>query len=95
MRRSQSLIGLVGLILLFFGLASFLLLGELGATRSAPRRRHRAARLVPLRELPRPRERADARSTRYGANMIVYSALFLALLVAINWLACATTSGST
>ena len=31
MRRSQSLIGLVGLILLFFGLASFLLLGELGA----------------------------------------------------------------
>jgi len=87
MRRSQSLIGLVGLILLFFGLASFLLLGELGA--------YQILHLVggigllgwflfaSFRDLGSV---LTARSTRYGANMIVYSALFLALLVAINWL---------
>src|SRR5690606_29950016 len=28
----------------------------------------------------------SARSTRYGTNMVVYSVLFIALLVGVNWL---------
>jgi ABC-type uncharacterized transport system involved in gliding motility auxiliary subunit len=87
MRRSQSLIGLVGLILLFFGLASLLLTGELGAYQVL----HLAGGIgllgwflvASFRDLGSV---LSARSTRYGANMIVYSALFLLLLAAVNWL---------
>jgi ABC-type uncharacterized transport system involved in gliding motility auxiliary subunit len=87
MRRSQSLIGLIGLILLFFGLASLLLTAQLGA--------YQVLHLVggigllgwflaaSFRDLG---SLLSARSTRYGANMVVYSALFLLLLAAINYL---------
>lgn len=87
MRRSQSLIGLIGLLLLFFGVASLLLTGQLGP--------YPVLHLVggvgllgwflvaSFRDLG---ALLSARSTKYGANMVVYSALFLLLLAALNWL---------
>lgn len=87
MRRSQSLLGLIGLLLLFFGVASLLLTGQLGLYPVV----HLVGGigllgwflLASFRELG---TLLTARSTKYGANMIVYSALFLLLLAAINWL---------
>ncbi len=87
MRRTHSLLGLIGLILLFFGLVSYLLTGVVEPYAVI----HLAAGVVLLgyflaasfRELG---DLLSARSTRYGANMVVYSVLFLALLAGINWL---------
>ncbi|MBM4266670.1 MAG: hypothetical protein FJ144_08675 [Deltaproteobacteria bacterium] len=86
MRRTGSFLGLVGLILLFFGAASYLLTGVLEP--------YSAIHLIvgtvlivvylagSFRDLG---ELLSARSTRYGANMVLYSVLFVALLVGVNW----------
>lgn len=87
MRRSQSLLGIVGLILLFFGGVSFVFTGRLEAYTLI----HLAAGGILLlvflfasfKDLG---ALLSARSTRYGTNMVVYSALFIALLIGINWL---------
>jgi len=87
MQRSASLVGLVGLIALFFGVTSFFLVGRLETYSTV----HLILGGVLLaiyvassfRDLG---ELLSARSTRYGANMIVYSALFIALLAGLNWL---------
>jgi ABC-type uncharacterized transport system involved in gliding motility auxiliary subunit len=87
MRRSQSLLGLIGLILFFFGVASLVLTGQLGAYTVL----HLTLGigllvwflLASFRDLG---ALLSARSTRYGANMVVYSALFVLLLAAVNWL---------
>jgi len=87
MRRSQSLLGIVGLILLFFGGVSFFFTGQLEAYTLI----HLGLGLILLvmflfasfKDLGKL---LSARSTRYGTNMVVYSALFIALLVGINWL---------
>jgi hypothetical protein len=55
-------------------------------TRSCTSSAASGARLVPLRELPRPRERADRALDSLRRQHDRLSALFLALLVAINWL---------
>jgi len=87
MGRSVSLLGLVGLISLFFGVTSYFLVGQLegystlhlvlGAVLLAV---YLAASFRDLGQL------LSARSTRYGANMVVYSTLFVALLAGLNWL---------
>jgi gliding motility-associatede transport system auxiliary component len=87
MRGSQSLLGLVGLILLVFGglalfftgAPSFYVLAHIGLG---------IVLLVwflvaSFRDLG---ELLSARSTKYGANMVIYSLLFVALLVGINWI---------
>ncbi|MDG2303056.1 MAG: Gldg family protein [Candidatus Binatia bacterium] len=87
MRPSSSLLGLVGALALFFGVTSYFLVGELEAYSIA----HLAIGAVLLliylvssfRDLG---ALLSARSTRYGANMVVYSVLFIALLAGINWL---------
>lgn len=87
MRRYNALLGLVGLIALFFGCTSYFLVGQLEAYTTA----HLVIGAVlvvaylasSFRDLG---ELLSARSTRYGANMIVYSVLFVALLTGINWL---------
>lgn len=87
MRRSQSLLGLVGLILLIFGLLAFYFTGapslyvlvHLGLGLALVIY-FLATRFRDLGSL------LSARSTKYGANMVVYSTLFIALLVGVNWL---------
>lgn len=87
MRRSVSLLGLIGLISLFFGVTSYFLVGQLEAYTTI----HLVLGAVLLamylassfRDLG---QLLSARSTRYGANMVVYSALFVALLAGVNWL---------
>ncbi|MEW6268554.1 MAG: Gldg family protein [Thermodesulfobacteriota bacterium] len=87
MRRSQSLLGIVGLILLFFGGVSFFFTGRLEAYTLL----HIVLGVVLLliflfgsfKDLGKL---LSARSTRYGTNMVVYSLLFIALLVGVNWL---------
>lgn len=86
MRRSQSLLGWIGLILLIFGgLALFrtgrfslYVLSHLGGG-VALLITFLAASFQELGQL------LSERSTRYGTNMLVYSLLFIALLVGINW----------
>jgi ABC-type uncharacterized transport system involved in gliding motility auxiliary subunit len=86
MRRSQSLLGLVGLILLVFGALalvltqqlSFYVLVHLGAG-LALLVTFLAASFQDLGQL------LSQRSTRYGTNMLVYSVLFIALLIGVNW----------
>jgi len=87
MRRFNSLLGLIGVIALFFGLTSYFLVGQIEAysavhlvVGSVLVAAYLAASFRDLGQL------LSARSTRYGANMIVYSALFIALLTGINWL---------
>lgn len=87
MRRSVSLFGLIGVISTFFGITSYFLVGQLEAY-SAIHLLLGVALLVAylassFRDLG---DLLSARSTRYGANMIVYSALFILLLAGINWL---------
>lgn len=87
MRRSVSLLGLIGLISTFFGVTSYFLVGEL-ETYSVVHLGLGVALLVAylassFRDLG---QLLSARSTRYGANMVVYSVLFIALLAGINWL---------
>ncbi len=87
MHRPATLAGLIGLIALFFGVTSYFLVGGLEAYSTA----HLVLGILlvssylasSFRDLG---EILSARRTRYGANMIVYSALFLALLVGLNWL---------
>lgn len=87
MRRSQSLLGIIGLILLFFGGVSLFFTGRLEAYTIL----HLVAGtllviaflVASFKDLGKL---LSARSTRYGTNMILYSALFIALLVGINWL---------
>ena len=87
MRRSQSLLGIVGLILLFFGGISVFFTGRIEAYALI----HVGLGLVLLaiflfagfKDLGKL---LSARSTRYGTNMVVYSVLFVALLVGVNWL---------
>jgi gliding motility-associatede transport system auxiliary component len=87
MARLSSLIGLVGLILLVFGgLALFLtgapslyVLVHLGLGLALVLY-FLVARFQDLGQL------LSARSTKYGANMVVYSVLFVTLLAALNWL---------
>jgi len=87
MRRSQSLLGTVGLLLLFFGGISIFFTGRFEAYALI----HIGVGLVLLvmfllasfKDLGKL---LSARSTRYGTNMVVYTALFVALLVGINWL---------
>jgi len=87
MRRSQSLLGIVGLLLLFFGGVSVFFTGRLEVYALI----HITLGLVLLviflfasfKDLGKL---LSARSTRYGTNMVVYTALFVALLVGINWL---------
>jgi ABC-type uncharacterized transport system involved in gliding motility auxiliary subunit len=87
MRRSQSLLGIVGLILLFFGGVSFFFTGRLEAYTLL----HLALGLILLvmfvfAGFKDVGKLLSARSTKYGTNMVVYSALFIALLVGVNWL---------
>ncbi len=87
MRRSASLLGLIGLISLFFGVTSWALVGQPEAYSIVHLSIGGALLITYLvssfRDLG---QLLSARSTRYGANMIVYSALFIALLAGINWL---------
>jgi len=87
MRRSQSLLGIVGLLLLFFGGVSVFFTGRLEAYALI----HLAlgfslvvvflfASFKDLGKL------LSARSTKYGTNMVIYTCLFVALLVGVNWL---------
>jgi len=87
MRRSQSLLGLIGLILLVFGGVALFLTGTLSfyvlvhlGLGLALVVSFIAAGFQDLGRL------LSERSTRYGTNMLVYSALFIALLVGVNWL---------
>lgn len=87
MRRSQSLLGLIGLILVIFGALALYFTGIPSVYVLA----HLGLGLALLVYFLATRFRdlgtlLSARSTRYGANMVVYSTLFLALLVAANWL---------
>ncbi len=87
MRPSASLLGLVGLIALFFGVTSYFLVGQLEGYSLA----HLVIGtvLVAIYLASSFRDLGDllsARSTRYGANMVVYSVLFIALLAGVNWL---------
>ena len=87
MTRTSSLVGWIGLIAVFFGIASYFLVGELETYSIA----HLVIGLALLiaylassfRDLG---QLLSARSTRYGANMVVYSVLFITLLAGINWL---------
>jgi ABC-type uncharacterized transport system involved in gliding motility auxiliary subunit len=87
MRRSQSLLGIVGLILLFFGGVSIFFTGRIEAYALI----HLVLGAILLviflfasfKDLGKL---LSARSTRYGTNMVVYSVLFIALLVGVNWL---------
>ncbi|MBM4242575.1 MAG: hypothetical protein FJ148_02015 [Deltaproteobacteria bacterium] len=86
MHRSQSLLGIVGLLLLFFGGVSVFFTRRLEAYALF----HIAVGFVLLayfllRSFRDLGALLSARSTRYGANMVVYSLLFVALLVAVNW----------
>lgn len=87
MRRSSALFGIVGLILLAFGLLDYfittglrlfvfvnLIAGVFAVVLWATSSREA---LVSL---------AGRRATRYGANAIVYSAAFVGVLVAVNYL---------
>jgi ABC-type uncharacterized transport system involved in gliding motility auxiliary subunit len=87
MRRSQSLLGLIGLILLIFGGLALYFTGALSlyvlvhlGLGAALLAYFAAARFGDLGQL------LSARSTKYGANMVVYSVLFIVLLAAANWL---------
>ncbi len=87
MRRSSSLLGIVGLISLFFGVTSYFLVGQLEGYSTV----HLVLAAVLLAfylasSFGELGGLLSARSTRYGANMVVYSALFIALLAGINWL---------
>jgi ABC-type uncharacterized transport system involved in gliding motility auxiliary subunit len=87
MRRSQSLLGIVGLLLLFFGGVSVVFTGRIEGYALI----HIGIGLILLvmfliasfKDLGKL---LSARSTRYGSNMVVYTALFVTLLVGINWL---------
>lgn len=87
MRRSQSLLGIVGLLLLFFGGISVFFTGRLEAYSLI----HLALGIVlvvvflfaSFKDLGKL---LSARSTKYGTNMVIYTALFVALLVGVNWL---------
>lgn len=87
MRRSQSLLGVVGLLLLFFGAVSVVFTGRVEGYALI----HIGIGLVLLvlfliasfKDLGKL---LSARSTRYGGNMVVYTILFIALLVGVNWL---------
>jgi ABC-type uncharacterized transport system involved in gliding motility auxiliary subunit len=86
MHRSQSLLGIVGLLLLFFGGVSVFVTGRLEAYALL----HLGIGFVLLvyflfRSFRDLGALLSARSTRYGTNMVVYSLLFIALLVAVNW----------
>jgi hypothetical protein len=79
MSRSSSLLGLVGLILLIFGGLALYLTGELSIYVLA----HLALGFVLLAYFLVARfqdlgQLLSARSTKYGANMVVYSVLFVA-----------------
>ncbi|MBY0276708.1 GldG family protein [Candidatus Binatia bacterium] len=86
MHRSQSLLGIVGLLLLFFGGISVLFTGRIEAYALI----HLGVGIVLLaiflfgsfKDLGKL---LSARSTKYGTNMVVYSLLFIALLVGVNW----------
>ncbi|HZR80660.1 MAG TPA: Gldg family protein [Candidatus Binatia bacterium] len=87
MRRSQSLLGLVGLILVVFGGIALYFTGALSlyvlvhlGVGAALLVYFLAARFGDLGQL------LSSRSTKYGANMVVSSVLFIVLLVAANWL---------
>jgi ABC-type uncharacterized transport system involved in gliding motility auxiliary subunit len=90
MRRTSALTGLLGLVLLGFGIIGYALTGG------------SVARLFIFINLiggafaligwltaswGRLGELAGSRSTRYGANAALYSAAFIGLLIAINYLA--------
>lgn len=87
MRRSQSLLGIVGLLLFFFGGVSIFFTGRLEAYALIHLVVGLALLLIFLvasfKDLGKL---LSSRSTRYGTNMVVYTALFVALLVGINWL---------
>ncbi len=88
MRRSHSLLGLIGLLLVFFGLASFAFTLQLGA--------YTVLHLIgggllllwfvaaSFRDLGAI---FTARQTRQGANMVTSAILFIVVLAALNWLA--------
>ena len=86
MHRSQSILGIVGLLLLFFGGISVFFTGRIEAYALI----HLGVGIVLLaiflfgsfKDLGKL---LSARSTKYGTNMVVYSLLFIALLVGINW----------
>src|SRR5690606_11469120 len=87
MRRSQSLLGIVGLILLFFGGVSFFFTGRLEAYTLLHLVLGGVLLLIFLFSSFKDLGKLlSARSTKYGTNMVVYSALFIALLVGVNWL---------
>lgn len=87
MRRSQSLLGIVGLILLFFGGISIFFTGRIEAYALI----HLALGVVlvvvflfaSFKDLGKL---LSARSTRYGSNMVLYSVLFVAALAFVNYL---------
>ena len=87
MRRSQSLLGLIGLILLTFGGLALVFTGAPSLYVMV----HLGLGLVLLLYFLATRFRdlgqlLSSRSTKYGANMIVSSVLFVALLIGLNWL---------
>jgi ABC-type uncharacterized transport system involved in gliding motility auxiliary subunit len=87
MRRSQSLLGIVGLLLLFFGAVSVVFTGRVEGY--ALIHLGIGAILVVLFLIASFKDLGtllSARSTRYGSNMVVYTILFVALLVGVNWL---------
>src|SRR5271170_7946177 len=85
MQRSMASAGLIGLVFLFFALVSYLtgarlyflfnlVLGVLAIVLWATSSRETLGTLM------------GHRATRYGANALVYSVAFVALLIAINYI---------
>ena len=87
MRPNVSLIGIIGAIALFFGLTSYGLVGRFEAYPVIHLVLGIALLIVygalSFREMG---QILSTRSTRHGANMVISSILFVALLAGINWL---------
>ena len=87
MQKAAPLLGLLGSIALFFGATSYFLVGELETYSTL----HLVLGVLLLAlyfafGFRQVGQLLRGRSTRYGANMIVSSILFLMLLAALNWL---------
>ncbi len=89
MKRSSALSGLIGLVLLSFGALGYLLTaGSFARLFAGVNLIGGAIALIGWLASSRGSlgEIAGARRTRYGANAAIYTAAFLGLLVAINYL---------
>ena len=89
MKRTSALSGLIGLVLLLFGILGYLLTG--GAFASLFAGLNVVAGVFAIigwmvSSRGTLGTMAGARSTRYGTNAAVYSVAFIGVLIAINYL---------